>query len=75
MESSRLVIVMGKKPIIAWVVPMHSLFCGRIKGISDRATLWESQCNAADVSFQQCCILLMISKETAIHYSNVVAPL
>ncbi|KAL8439878.1 hypothetical protein Efla_000850 [Eimeria flavescens] len=31
------------------VVPMHSLFCGKILGISERAKSWEKQCNAADM--------------------------
>ncbi|KAL8428061.1 hypothetical protein ACSSS7_007415 [Eimeria intestinalis] len=30
------------------VVPMHSLFCGKILGISERAKAWEKQCSAAD---------------------------
>lgn len=32
------------------VVSMHTVFCGKIKGISERAEQWEKQCNAADVS-------------------------
>ncbi|KAL8452923.1 hypothetical protein Emag_002140 [Eimeria magna] len=31
------------------VVPMHSLFCGKILGISERAKAWEKQCSAADM--------------------------
>ncbi|KAL8270517.1 hypothetical protein Esti_005554 [Eimeria stiedai] len=31
------------------VVPMHSLFCGKILGISERAKAWERQCSAADM--------------------------